>query len=100
MSTVRLRHLRRDCIKMLNKTKKYINDKLYKIKPVWLEYVKSRGLVTKIQTLLWQIAAICFTGIIIAYIVKNYRDWLRYGLIAFIIEYYIFKLITKIKEKN
>ena len=90
-------------ISLTSKFKSFINDKVYKYKPVLIEYSKTHDTKTRTVSLLWYLCNILFTGLVIAYIIGSDDVWhpafIRWGLIAAVSTYYLSWLIQEIKRK-
>lgn len=83
--------------KIVNKCKKYLNDKNQVIKYRFNHLLDITGLRDKyIKYLSWSLDTIV-TGCVIWYIVNYYGNPISYGLLIVIIVYYVKRFITLIK---
>ena len=80
----------------MTKIKTFIKLKRKYIKSYLAQLENLYGLKDKFKTILSQLFDVCFTGIIIWYII-TFRNFFSYGLISALTMYYVAWFIDKIK---
>jgi hypothetical protein len=82
------------------KTEKYLKTKWHALRLGVAKQINERDLKNKFLRLPFDALDVAVTGLVIAYILNQTNNWLRWGLLAAITQYYIGWLIDKIKEKK
>jgi len=83
---------------LISKIKSFINLKRYKYRPVMLQLDETYEIRSKTSYVISIIINIIVTGIAVRYILTH-NNFLKWGLLVFIVQYYMEWIIKEIKRK-